>query len=345
MTPSAHAWRDRPGVIVLAAYRPDPQLFRIQLESIRDQTCTNWRCLIGADGGQDEIRRLVVEFVGEDPRFEVVGWDDNLGFYLNFERLLDAVPTDADWVALSDQDDRWYPDKLERLLPLLSTSLLATGQARVVQHPSGRVLLAKTQRKVVPAGDLLIENQVSGALAVFRRELLELALPFPRHPAVTQLHDHWIGLCAATSGRYLVLDFSTQDYVQHGGNTIGEVGATRPPWTPRLIWHRLLSLGEQYEGGRSPGRVLRASHALSYGWRRAMIREISERLGTVPPPLVNAWAALGEDAPLWRRLAYPLIGTTPGNVELSVKATFIAGMPGELVPSWRRPRTVRGRGA
>ena len=106
-------------MVVLAAYRPDPELFAIQLRSIRDQTRRDFRCLIGADGGQEEVRALVAEIVGDDPRFEVIGWDDNLGFYLNFERLLMAVPPDAAWVALSDQDDRWYPDKLERLVPLL----------------------------------------------------------------------------------------------------------------------------------------------------------------------------------------------------------------------------------
>ncbi len=132
---TAPTWRS-PGVVVLAAYRPQPELFRIQLESIRAQTRTDWRCLVGADGGQEEIRRLVAEAVGDDPRFEVVGWDENLGFYLNFERLLATVPEDAGWVALSDQDDRWYPDKLERILPLLEHDSLAVGQARVITWPT-----------------------------------------------------------------------------------------------------------------------------------------------------------------------------------------------------------------
>ena len=79
--------------------------------------------------------------MGGDSRFEVIGWDDRVGFYLNFERLLMAVPADAAWVALSDHDDAWYPTKLEQLVPRLDDVILVTGQARVTSHPSGRVLL------------------------------------------------------------------------------------------------------------------------------------------------------------------------------------------------------------
>ena len=111
--------------------------------------------------------------MGDDPRFEVVGWDDNLGFYLNFERLLAAVPDDVAWVALSDQDDRWYPDKLERLVPLLDDATLATGQARVVSWPDGRVVLDRTAAGSCRRRTSSFENQVSGALCVFRRELLD----------------------------------------------------------------------------------------------------------------------------------------------------------------------------
>ena len=150
------------GVVVLAAYRPDPELFAIQLRSIRDQTRRDFRCLIGADGGQEDVRALVAEIVGDDPRFEVIGWDDNLGFYLNFERLLLAVPDDASWVALSDQDDRWYPDKLERLVPLLDESTLATGQARVVAWPGRRGVPRRDHRRVVPAGDLALREPGHG---------------------------------------------------------------------------------------------------------------------------------------------------------------------------------------
>ncbi len=327
---TAPTWRS-PGVVVLAAYRPQPELFRIQLESIRDQTRTDWRCLVGADGGQEEVRRLVAESVGDDPRFEVVGWDDNVGFYLNFERLLGAVPEDAGWVALSDQDDRWYPDKLERLLPSLEHGSLALGQARVVAWPDHRVLAHRTARRVVPAGDLLMTNQVTGALCVLRRDLLDLALPFPRLATVTQLHDHWLGLCAAATGSYAVLDEVVQDYVQHGANLVGE-DERRAPRTPAAVLRLITSTADRDVGGHGIREIADAGYRLGFGWRRAMVRALVER--GVDTPLLTASG---------RDLAPPVLADTrrsalsvlaaavrSGTVPVRTVATFALGLPRAL---------------
>jgi hypothetical protein len=317
------------GAVVLAAYRPDPELFAVQLRSIRDQTRGDFRCLVGADGGQGAVRALVDEIVGDDPRFEVVGWDDNLGFYLNFERLLAAVPDDVAWVALSDQDDRWYPDKLERLVPLLDHATLATGQARVVSWPDGRVVLDRTRRRVVPAEDLVFENQVTGSLSVFRRELLDTALPFPRLHTVTQLHDHWLALCAVAVGSYAVCDDLVQDYVQHGGNVVGEVAA-HEGWTPLGIVRRVRDLADTYEGGHGPIASARACQALGFGWRRLVLDTLSDRVPELPADLDRLRDRLSVTAPAGTTFGVLWAAYRSPDVAPSVVATFVPGVPFEL---------------
>ena len=42
---------------------------------------------------------------------------------------------------------------------------------------------------------LLMANSVTGAASLFRRDLLDYALPFPPRQ-FTHFHDHWLGLCA-----------------------------------------------------------------------------------------------------------------------------------------------------
>ncbi|KGN40865.1 hypothetical protein N801_10790 [Knoellia aerolata DSM 18566] len=266
-----------------------------------------------------------------------MGWDDNLGFYLNFERLLWAVPEDAEWIALSDQDDRWLPDKLEKLVPLLRTVSLATGQARVVSWPDGRVLLESTDRKVVPPEDLLFQNQVTGALSVFRRDLLDVALPFPRLHTVTQLHDHWLGICAGAVGGYAVRDEVVQDYVQHVGNIVGEV-ATHRGWTPAGFLRRIRELGDAYEGGHSIAQCARACQVQSYGWRRLIVETLSERVAELPPGIALARARLLLDGPArntWEMLWHAARSSA---TSWWVVATFLPGIPYELV---RRRATRR----
>ena len=51
-----------------------------------------------------------------------------------------------------------------------------------------------------------------------------------------------------------MLDEVVQDYVQHGGNVVGEVAAHRG-WTPIGFLRRIIELGDTYEGGHSIATV------------------------------------------------------------------------------------------
>jgi glycosyltransferase involved in cell wall biosynthesis len=266
------------GYVVLAAYKPDETLFRRQIESIRNQTYRGFRCLIVADGQPDDVRRLLRACVGDDDRFEVIGFEQRVGFYRNFERGLAAVPLSAPWVALSDQDDAWFPEKLERLLPSLESAALVSGQARVVRHPSGEVLAESTERREVPVDVLPFENHYSGALCVFRGALLEVALPFPAHDHPSQVHDHWLALCAALTGGARVVDDVVQDYVQHDANVLGESAGGRWRWVAALR-RRLAEAKADSE--RSAVRSFRASlFGVSAGWAEVMVDTANERIRT-----------------------------------------------------------------
>lgn len=321
------------GVVAMAAYRPDAELFRTQLESIRDQTHRAWRCLISVDGDPDPVRQ-VVDSLG-DERFEVLGFDDRLGFFGNFERVLTAVGPQAGWVALSDQDDKWYPTKLATLLPHLAEHSLVCGQARVVSADTGKVLAASTNRKNVPLADLVIQNQVTGGQTVFRRELLDLALPFPRFSTITETHDHWLAVCAAATDSVLIADEVVQDYVQHGANVLGEVSGG---FDPGRSVRRMVSLADRFAGGHSPARLVRATRDLSYGWRRAMVSALARRVPDPEPEFRRVVAAFG-DRPRWAPTIRALAGGfRRGNVAASCLAEFVAGTPGEVVDR------VRNRG-
>lgn len=212
---------DGPGFVVLAAYRPNLELLRRQIETLSAQTVTNWTCEIGIDGDDAETRDRILELVGHDARFTVSMFEDRLGFYRNFERLLQRVPRAAAWVALADQDDDWYPEKFERLVPLLETASLAFGQAYVVNFGDDASQALLAERHIEGLAATMIDNQVTGSLAVFRRDLLDIALPFPRETDVA-FHDHWLGICALVSDGIATTPTAVQNYVQHSANVIGE---------------------------------------------------------------------------------------------------------------------------
>jgi glycosyltransferase involved in cell wall biosynthesis len=325
-------YSDAFGVVAMAAYQPDLSLFRSQLLSIKNQTHKNFQCLISVDGNPEPLRKFLDAEIS-DPRFVIVGHEDRLGFYGNFERVLSEISDSPAWVALSDQDDFWYPEKLSLMLPYLDDYVLVSGQARVVDADTGDTSAPTTARRNVPLSDLIAQNQVTGGQTIFRRELLELALPFPRLPTVTEVHDHWLAVCAASSGGALVLDEVVQDYVQHGSNVLGEVG--RGVNLYRSFQH-VRKIADRFEGGHGFGQMLEASRKLSYGWRQTMVDTLAERLPMRTNEFSEVEAAFSSRH-TWRMSVRALLsGYRRGNIATSCLVEFVAGTPGEIARKLRK---------
>ena len=81
---------------------------------------------------------------------------------------------------------------------------------------------------------LLIANTVTGAAALFRRDVLDYALPFP--PEVDeQRHDHWIAIVAMALGDIHYVPRPLYDYVQHADAALGHAAANQgSPSSPRV---------------------------------------------------------------------------------------------------------------
>jgi glycosyltransferase involved in cell wall biosynthesis len=217
--------------ICMATYNPPPELLRRQLDSMREQTHRNWVCLISDDNSDAAMLAALEAEVRGDSRFVLSPGRTRLGYYRNFERALSMAPAEADFVTLCDQDDMWHPAKLERLLDSIGDAQLAYSDARLVS-PAGELIAPSywTERRnnYTNFGSLLLANSVTGAASLFRRELLDDALPFPLELA-KPFHDHWLAIVALARGEIAYLDEPLYDYVQHGGAVIGHSEANRRP--------------------------------------------------------------------------------------------------------------------
>jgi glycosyltransferase involved in cell wall biosynthesis len=291
-------------VVCMAVHDPDPALFSAQVQSLRAQTDERWICLIGDDGSGASL-----EAVAGDERFRVHVFEQRVGFYRNFERLLALVPPGAELVALCDHDDRWYPDKLASLRTALGGAELVYGDMRLVA-PDGRVLSDTLWRgrrnNHTDIVSLLVANSVTGAACLMRRRVVERALPFPDPPGF-QFHDHWLALCALSMGEIAYVDRPLYDYVQHPRAVFGEVsgGARRA--------RRSRGWRAAYFDGYVNREVL-ARTLLARGARRR--RPLERFVDAERSPLAFAWlcargfnrSTLGSEwelarGLLWRRVA------------------------------------------
>lgn len=253
--------------ICLAAFEPDPRLLETQLDSLRAQTDGRWVCVVSDGGSTPERYERMLELIGGDRRFRVSRSEQRLDPYRNFERALLLAPAEAELIALCDQDDQWYPHKLEVLRGAIGSRDLVYSDQRLISG-DGRVLrdsLWKGRRNDHEnLASLLVANTVPGAAMLFRRKLLSVALPFPDAPG-TQYHDHWLALVALTAGEIGYVDEPLYDYVQHGAAV---QGAARPEPAPRPLLRRGRGWRGAYFGGYLNRQV----------WAQALLARCEGRL-------------------------------------------------------------------
>ncbi len=217
--------------ICLATHNPPTELLRRQVDSIREQSHENWICLVSDDGSAPDKLRELERLLAGDERFRLMVADNRAGFYLNFERALRSVPGEAEYVAFADQDDRWDADKLETLIAALGDGdALVHSDARVVSA-DGELIAATMWPRGAPRaeslGGMLLTNPVVGASCLFRRSVLDSALPFPP-PVGVVYHDRWIALVASLLGGIAYVDRPLYDYVQHPGAVLGHTATVEP---------------------------------------------------------------------------------------------------------------------
>ncbi len=84
-----------------------------QLASMAKQTRLPDELVVCDDRSTDRTMALVREFAASSPYpVRIFENEHNLGFAANFERAIRLC--EGDLIALSDQDDIWYPIRLER---------------------------------------------------------------------------------------------------------------------------------------------------------------------------------------------------------------------------------------
>jgi 2-polyprenyl-3-methyl-5-hydroxy-6-metoxy-1,4-benzoquinol methylase len=247
LAPVAVRWpADGPKVaICLATYRPDPDFLAHQLDSIRAQKHTNWVCVISDDASGADHVATIRRLVDGDDRFVLVANDDNVGFYRNFERALTHLPADADFVALSDQDDVWDADKLDTLLDRFDDPAVTLVYADMRLIDSHDEVVAPSfwrhrHNQWDDLDSLLLLNTVTGAACMVRAGVVrDVVLPFPPGTP-SAFHDQWIAAVSLSAGRIEFVDRPLHSYRQHGDAVSGRRDNRLDDGLPKgLGWLRL----------------------------------------------------------------------------------------------------------
>ena len=171
-----------------------------QLTSILCQIGENDEVIISDDGSTDDTLKIINGF--NDKRIIVVNQKSPKGLpaheyaTLNFENALKHAM--GDYIFLADQDDVWISNKVSIIVDYLRKYPYVVSDCFVTDENLNIISNTRfTKEEHVHFNKyaaLVLSTPYQGSCAAFRREILDLALPFQRG---LQSHDRWIGDVAA----------------------------------------------------------------------------------------------------------------------------------------------------
>lgn len=212
--------------ILLATYNGEKYL-KEQLDSILNQTYSNFRLIISDDCSNDNTKHILEEYKQKDNRIEVYYQNENLGYVKNFEFLLEKVENEI--YALSDQDDIWLPKKLEKYIENMESnnSDLVFGDLIVVDEKGQEINksfwklkgFSKKIKKDKNYKGLQLNNYITGCTILSKKEFLKYILPLPEAKYI--IHDYWISIVVSAKGKISHIDKPYIKYRQHSNNQVG----------------------------------------------------------------------------------------------------------------------------
>lgn len=220
--------------ILLATYNGERYLEE-QIDSIRQQTFTDWRLLISDDGSSDGTLRIIERYEALDTRIICVNKTVRFGGACpNFMFLL-RNSSDS-YFMFCDQDDVWLPSKIEDSLQIMrlientyseAVPALVFTDMRVVDADLSTISpsferFASINPDETSLVSILSNPVAAGCTILANASLRELTFLTPDNQPM-DMHDWWITLVAASFGHIGHVNHPTSLYRQHGTNEFGAI--------------------------------------------------------------------------------------------------------------------------
>lgn len=229
-----------PQVSVLMPVYNGERYLRAAMDSVLNQTFTDFEFIIIDDGSTDDTRDILAEYAARDARIRLAHNETNLGITASLNKGLRLAR--GGFVARQDADDLSLPERLARQVALLRAhpeAVLVSCDFTVIDAEDRPVF--QTRRAADPdviAWFLLFYNRLGGhSQVVFRREAvlrLQGYSPAFRH---NEDYDLWVRL--SQIGQVVVVPDVLLQWRQHDGSISNRKRAEQELQSLRVSQHAL----------------------------------------------------------------------------------------------------------
>jgi glycosyltransferase involved in cell wall biosynthesis len=212
-------------VAILLGTRDGQRFLSEQLLSYLAQNHSDWSLHVSDDGSSDATHDLIANFA-DSSRHEVrLREGPRRGFSQNFLSLAQDRNMKANFFAFSDQDDIWYPDKLERALNFLrkvpqEEPAMYCCRTELVDEQAESVGFSPLFVRPPTFRNALVQSIGGGNTMVFNAAAKRLLEASPQVEIVS--HDWWVYLAVSAAGGTVFYDRNPSlQYRQHDNNLVG----------------------------------------------------------------------------------------------------------------------------
>ena len=192
-----------------------------QLATILPDLPSDSEIIIVDDCSDDTTVEIVMGF--SDDRIRLVVNDTNIGVNRNFEKAIGLCS--GDYIFLADQDDVWKHGRVSRMIDVAagSNAMLLSSAFEFIDGDGNYVkkgfLFLDEDDSRRPLKNILGifsgNANYYGCAMLFKKELLDYCLPFPKW---TESHDLWIAICANVLKSNVHTQYSSLYRRLHGHN-------------------------------------------------------------------------------------------------------------------------------
>lgn len=230
--------------ILLSTYNGASFLAR-QLDSLLSQTHQDWTIYASDDGSSDSTLAILEEYrerLGDERVVILAG--PRQGFAKNFLSLLRRESIQASYFAFCDQDDQWFPERLEMGLQQLRTlpsdiPALYCSRTQLIDENDHPIGLSPLFKKPPCFENALVQSIAGGNTMLFNQATRLLLSQTPPDIHIVS-HDWWTYiLVTGCGGQVFYTPTPTIGYRQHGRNIVGSNSSPRD---------RLIRVGKMFKG-------------------------------------------------------------------------------------------------
>jgi len=190
------------------------KFIREQVMSVLLQLSEADEVVVSDDGSTDDTVEILKSI--NDKRIKICQNEGKHGFIWNFENALQKAKGDVFF--LCDQDDIWKPDKVKVVMQVLKDYDIVLHDAEIIDKDGVKtgILYSDGMHQRKGFWSNLWKTRWLGCCMAFRKNVLEYALPFPRHIVG---HDGWISAVGLVKFDYYYIPDVLMCYRRHGDNT------------------------------------------------------------------------------------------------------------------------------